>query len=276
MSEKDPFANFDTSGLELVPIDPQQTEGGQEVSLAEVEASQERLNGNMERLKENLAQLDTLSPEVVASPEGQEATESFLGNISSRLKNFGSGIKERVMSGVASLDNGDRVAKVLGTVAGVGILAPVMMQFVRSRWPEAGVAMDMMPDALQQLAHLDLASRVSELFGGAHAWVWDTGNVDGMNLLADVASGKMDFANLAEEQVSLLQQTLPPDAMSTMEHFAKNPTGGIDAQYIAENQAHLAAGASTFGNMAFLGAPALAIGGALHKVGQFARKSLSK
>ena len=129
--------------------------------------SQEKLGDNLERLNNNLGVLDTLSSEVIASPEGKEATETFIGNISARLKRFGSGIKEKVMSGIATLDNGERVAKVLGTVVGVGILAPAMMQFVRTRWPEAGVAMDMMPDALQQLAHLDLASRISDLIGGS-------------------------------------------------------------------------------------------------------------
>lgn len=258
-----------------------------EAGDAGVEAAQEQLGRSLEQLEGNLAQLNTLSPEVVASPEGQEATESFLGNISARLKSFGSGIKEKVMSRAASLDNGDRVAAVLGSVAGIGILAPVLMQWARSRWPEVGVAMDMMPDVLQQLAHLDLASKISDLIGGSgQIYKWDTGNIDGMNLLADVASGRVDFAQLTEEQLSLLEQTLPPDTVPMMERVAQNPIeyrdfSGNDramtAQSVAQTNAEMAYLApAVHGNLAVLGGSATAIGLAFQKVGQFARKSLRK
>ncbi len=197
--------------------------------------------------------------------------------MSNRLSGFGSKIKEKIATGVASLDDGDRVAKVLGSVAAIGILGPLTLQIMRSKWPEAGVALDAMPDIMQHLAHLDIASRLSDVLGGSgQMFVWDTGNVEGMNVLADISSGRLDFRSLDGQQLEALQHTLPSDSLSLIEKFSEQEIAGVTAQSIAENQNGLATAMKTLGNTAFLGGPLVAIGAMAHKVGGLARRSLNK
>ena len=235
------------------------------------------LEASLERLRGNLLSLDRVDTEKLHSPEGKEATDTLFQSMSSRLSGFGSKVKEKITAGVASLDNGDRVAKVLGTVASVGILGPVFLQILRSKWPEAGVALDAMPDIMQHLAHLDIASRLSDVLGGSgQIFVWDTGNIEGMNVLADISSGKLDYGSLDGQQLEALEHTLPPDSLSLIEKFSEQEIAGVTARDIAGNQNGLATAMKTLGNTAFLGGPLAAVGAMAHKVGELARRSLNK
>lgn len=242
-----------------------------------INEAQESLEANLERLRENLLSLDHIDIDALRLTEGKEATGTLFQSMSNRFSGFGSKIKEKITTGVASLDDGDRVAKVLGSVASVGILGPVFLQILRSKWPEAGVALDAMPDIVQHLAHLDIASRLSDVLGGSgQMFVWDTGNTEGMNVLADISSGKVDYGSLDGPKLEALQQTLPPDSLSLIEKFSEQEIAGVTAQDIAGNQNGLATAMKTLGNTAFIGGPLAAIGAAAHKVGGLARRSLNK
>jgi len=278
---------IDWDKVTIEGAESQETEGPREVvsdtseKTSSLESSQVALRGNLERMEGKLNAIDALPQAVVDSPEGKECSQSFSKDIFEKISGFGSKMKEKITSGFAKFDDPGRVMAVLGSTSLVAIVGPVLLQMARSKWPEVGAMLDASPDFIQHFAHLDLFSSIVDKFSpGQQGWVWDTSNYDGMNLLSDIASGKIDFASLDSEKLNLLQDTLPADSLRAIEHFAQHPQmiGGrfVDAQSQAGIDAGLSAMVPAFGNAGIIGAAASGFGVALNKLGTIARNDISR
>lgn len=178
---------------------------------SEQTVSPEQLQVNVALLEENIKKMDQIPGTVLQSKEGQEVTQSFMEKITGKLDGFREGLVNKLAT-LKSWEGKEKIVLILSGVGSAAILGPVVMQMARSRWPEVGVALDAAPDAFRQFVHLDILSKMVELFAGSdvlnNSSVWRDGGIEVANLLSDISSGRIALASLQPEQLQMLQNGL--------------------------------------------------------------------
>jgi hypothetical protein len=264
-------ANAETIDSALDKIE-RKKEGNND-NRAEKVVSPEQLKANIDMLEANASKLDKIPEKVLQSREGQEATQSFMGKMTGRLAGFRDGIVNKLAT-LDSWKGKDRLVAVLGGVAGAAILAPLVLQLARSKWPEVGVALDSAPDALQQFIHMDIWEKVAQAFGHGgelHSSMWANSGIEINNLLADISSGKESMVSLNVDQLDMLKDCLrPQDFLELTSSFDYSST-------IAERAGNIPTVLRTvFGNTALVVPAGLGMYGVMSKIGSLANKFKTK
>lgn len=284
-AKKDDEAGENTSWVDLAegkigetaePNSEETTEGSeareQDLQQENIEST-EQLRANLERLNGNYEKIDAIPENVLQSPEGKEATQSFLEKITDRVKDFGQQLAKKFDN--ISVKHG-KAPYVLMAAGYSALLLPTAMQFARMKWPEVGAALDAMPELVQSFIHMDFANSLSEKFGDSQFWITNTGNIDGMNLLADISSGRVDAGALSAEQASLLENTLSAQDLDTLKAYVANPqmvgSEFVDASVVAETDAGGIAVVKGLSNLPPIAVASFGIGALINKVGKIAHK----
>lgn len=227
----------------------------------------EQLEKNRERLELNLERLNSIPDEVLNSPEGQEEIKSLKQRIGEKF----SGFRDRMIEKISYLSSDEGRTSMIGII-GVSMIAatvPSIIQAARIKWPEIGVALDAAPDALQQVIHMDLCSKILTVLGEVEEGgsIWQNSGVEVNNLLADISSGKESVESLSQEQLAILAE-----GITSTEDFDVLLHPDVKADEYASAISAVPTGARAFGNMGTVAGAGIAAGVTLTSVGAIASK----
>ncbi len=252
--------NMTVDDLALVPIESESVLAPEDIEKFG-SFEEKELAKSLEKLDSNLEKIDAMPQTVVESPEGTEISKNYAGKIGDSIKSFFVGAREK-LAGI----NDENLVKYLGTGAVLAVVGPALLQFARAKWPEVGVVLDASPSYIQSIANLDIA----------WGMVLGAENTDVLNLMSDIASGRIDFSALSPEQLEILNSSVP-DLMDTANETERNKSffeaAGVlsTAQEIINNDVVGVNAARGLGNIAGVASSAVFLGMTLSKVGKLAR-----
>lgn len=234
----------------------------------------EILADNVEQLQTNIGKIDEIPKSVLESPEGQEETKSLGSRIAERVKGMGQGITEKI----AKMDDWKFKDKFQNYAMGAGgamLLGPAVIQWARTQWPEVGAVLDSAPDALQQIIHFDVWTQIANLFGdGSLETMWKAGTPEVNNLLADIASGKIDVSALSGDQMQMMRESIGNTA-DLINNLAGK--GNVEtAEMFARSNSLIPTMIKGWGNSGMFAAVAAGVYGLSGKIGGIAKNRLQE
>lgn len=222
----------------------------------------EALKTNMEALKGNIGKIDQIPKVVFESPEGKKETQSLLSKMTGGIRDMGNNLVERLskLKGQTAQEN----VLAYGMFATLAtMIAPAILQYARSKYPEVGVAIDSAPDALQQIINFDMWSHVVNLF--SNSLIHSTSEFS--NLMADISSGKVDINALSMDQMDLV------GVVGDIKRYTEVLGADATRHYIG-GQGGAFAVAKGFANFAVFGSAAVAAFGLSGTIGKWADNKL--